>query len=211
MAHGDVAHPRVILTEINGLFPFDASLRSRQFLCRDLVIGPNDGDDDCAEAAKEYEKMSIKGVQIGNEFLGIVVPGELQVEGSLLGPLGPREFIQNGGNYAQLGVFVKLELVFPRTNPDHIRCLENRLESDSLLADILGRDARASFRTLSDAADCIDVLGRKSNLVAVDTEVVLGVCKMKSRIAHLVVVVVGVLNEFEQKMSGLLIQLIGQP
>jgi hypothetical protein len=62
MAHDDVFHLRAILAEMNGLFPFDASLRSRQFLCRDLFVGPNDGDDDCAEAAKEYEKTSIEGL-----------------------------------------------------------------------------------------------------------------------------------------------------
>jgi hypothetical protein len=62
MAHDGVFHLRAVLAEMNGLFAFDAFLRSRQFLGRDLVVGPNDGDDDCAEAAKEDEKTSIEGL-----------------------------------------------------------------------------------------------------------------------------------------------------
>jgi hypothetical protein len=101
------------------------------------------------------------------------------------------------GNHPHLDIFVKLELILPRSNPDHIRCLEDRFESDSLLANILGGNTRASFRTLTNAAKCIDVLRRKTNLVTINPEVILGIGKMKCRISHLIVVIIGVLDEFE--------------
>ena len=81
-----------------------------------------------------------------------------------------------------------------------IRDLEDRLESDSLFADMGCSVINTAFRARPDVANRLDIGLAESSLVAINTKSVVVVCDIHCRRLYIVEIVVHVLYQLLQEM-----------
>ena len=127
---------------------------------------------------------------------------------TVAGERGQREAVGDGRHNSQRLRPVELERIVPGLNPDNIGDLEDRLETDALLTDTASSSV---FAAPPNRTDGLDVPPRKPHLVALDKEepsTALILDSQRWRVIRIVGVVISVLHQFVQKVSGFCVELL---
>lgn len=109
-----------------------------------------------------------------------------------------------------MAIALKLELVVARGDADGGSNFEDSLEADAFLADEPGRLAPAALGALADAADGLDILARETPFIAVYANSTRGVCDAQRRQVLVVLVVIGVLDQLQEKVRSGLVEVGGE-
>jgi hypothetical protein len=135
---------------------------------------------------------------------------QLKIEGSVIRGLLFWKLLPDRCNHANGLRTVELEGEMARRDEDDIGHAEDRLESDALLANVARRVPNARLRAVANTAYRANVPWRKSDLVTVHAKATFTVCEVKGRVFGRVRVVVRILDELEEKVSRLVVQLVGE-